>query len=216
MNACKERFFCVAFDLPAHGASPYSKGIIQSTKESIESLGKNPIIVGYSMGGRLAFALEKQMELRALIAISSHTGLPSLTERLKRKKSDALIKTKLQNLSSEEFLSTWYESPVFASLKKDSKLLSSLLKKRRYKNKEELSLILEEMSLAHQPVYNSFSCPSFFLYGKEDIAYQTLYKNLTCKKGIPLASHALLEEKPLEVAEEILKFLQKEALCKQL
>ena len=215
IEKCQHDFFCVALDLPGHGASPYTPDILHTVKNTIEAFDKKPILVGYSMGGRLAFSLEKKMNLQAFIGISAHTGLPSLSDKLKRKEGDLLIQKQLLELSSKEFLSLWYKQPIFSSLKKDPKKLSSLLEKRRYKNKEELSLVLEKMSLAKQPLYKAFSCPSFFLYGEEDEKYKDLYKDLPSKKGIPAASHALLEESPEKVAQEILIFLQKETLCKR-
>ena len=153
-------------------------------------------------------------QAKALIAISAHTGLLTKEEKKQRAHSDALWKERLCTLDSKSFLSLWYQQEVFSSLQKDPKHLASLLKKRRYNNGKELSLVLEELSPIKAPLYTP-SCPTLFLYGEEDKKYKALYETFSFSKEISPGGHALIEENPQEVLKEIQHFLQKENLCKQ-
>ena len=156
-----------------------------------------------------------QLEAKALIAISAHTGLPSSAQKQKEQEN-LFWKDRLLTLDTEAFLSLWYKQVVFSSLQKDPKRLASLIQKRRFQNKEELSFVLEEMSLAKGPLFDPFLRPTFLLYGEEDEKYKALYKHLPssiCKEVSP-GGHALIEENPLAVVKEIQQFLKKETLCK--
>ena len=191
----KETFFCVAVDLPAHGKSPYTKEILTSVEKLVEPF-KNPILVGYSLGGRIALQISHRLPLKALVAISSHIGLNSSKQKELRLKEDLIWEKRLETLSSEEFFNLWYKQPVFSSLESKS-LLGSLRSQRIYTNPKELILVLKEMSLANQPFLDTFPCPTYFLFGKEDKKYEALYSTLPKhieKAGISEASHALLVE----------------------
>ena len=206
INDLKETFFCVAVDLPAHGRSPYTKEILPSVEKLIEPF-KNPILVGYSLGGRIALQLSHRLPLKGLVAISSHIGLHSSKQKELRVQEDLLWKKRLETFSPEEFLKLWYKQPVFSSLQKNTNekrtLLNSLLSQRSYTNPEELALVLEEMSLAKQPFLDTSPCPTYFLFGKEDKKYEALYSTLPKhieRTGISEASHALLVEDPTTCA----------------
>lgn len=209
----KETFYCVALDLPAHGNSPYTKEILTSVEKSLKPF-KKPILVGYSMGGRIALQLAQResLSLNGIVAISSHIGLSCLKQKELRALEDLVWKKRLETLSQEEFLHLWYKQPVFASLQKKPHLLSDLLSKRSYTNPSELALVLEEMSLANQPLLDTFPCPSYFLFGEEDTKYKDLYSTLhksTLKDGIAKAGHTLLIENPKRCSELIKKWITK-------
>ena len=207
----KENFFCIAIDLPGHGNSPYTKDILNCVEESLKPL-KRPILVGYSMGGRIALQLSQKLSLQAIIILSSHIGLKSYREKEIRLENDRIWQKRLEAMSSEEFLDLWYKQPVFSCLQKNTPLLSSILSQRAYKNPSELALILEEMSLSYQPYLDTFPCPSYFLFGKEDQCYARLYESLSQnieREGIPNAGHALLIEDPKTCVKLIQKWIEK-------
>lgn len=212
----KETFFCMAIDLPAHGKSPYKNDILASIERTIKPL-KKPILVGYSLGGRIAMQLSQQMDLTGMIAISSHTGLGSPQQKKRRLQEDLLWKKRLETLAAEEFLSLWYSQAVFSSLQKKQSLLSALLSQRTYTNGSELALVLLEMSLAKQALLDSFNCPSYFIFGEDDDRYATLYNSLPKnipRSGISNAGHTLLVEDPIRCATLIKNWIT-EIHCKQ-
>lgn len=210
----KNHYCCITIDLPCHGNSKDFTNIFKSVETTLFSLKKPlPILIGYSLGGRLglAYGQKHPKNIQALIAISSHIGLKTAEDKKKRALQDLMWQERLQTLSSEEFLALWYEQPVFNSLKQKPNLLKKLLQLRRYKNPQELSALLDQVSLANQPLYETFAHKTYFLFGEEDPAYAKLYETLNPSfvKKIKQAGHALHLENPEECIQAIELFALK-------
>jgi 2-succinyl-6-hydroxy-2,4-cyclohexadiene-1-carboxylate synthase len=206
----KSKYCCIALDLPAHGQSNPSIDLFKSVEKAILKLNMTPLLIGYSMGGRLAFSYgqEHPEKIKGLIAISAHTGLKTDLEKKKRIASDLIWQERLLTLSSEEFLSLWYRQNVFASLQNQPDLLKNLIKIRQYQNPRELADVLKQVSLANQPLYESFSHPTFLICGEEDVSYLKLYDSLPTpfKKVIKNVGHCAHLEDPLACVEAIESF----------
>jgi 2-succinyl-6-hydroxy-2,4-cyclohexadiene-1-carboxylate synthase len=173
----KEKYYCVAFDLPGHGDTAYCEDILSALRQEIGHLfSQKPIIAGYSMGGRIAMQLKSLA--KALIIFSAHPGLQTQQEREERMKSDQRWSDKLLKLPFEEFLADWYAQPLFQCLTKNPIPLH-ILERRAMKNKaQNLAPVLLQMSLAKQPLIEDFPCPTLFLYGEKDLKYRALYAKL--------------------------------------
>lgn len=212
----QDRYMCIAIDLPAHGKSSYAEDVFSSVEKTLLSLATIPILIGYSLGGRIAFDYGKKHpeKIKSLIALSSHTGLKTAEEKEKRKISDLLWQARLENLSPQEFLTLWYKQPIFSSLQEKPELLHKLLEMRAYKNPKELSQVFNQVSLANQPLYENFKHPTYFLFGEKDTSYVKLYNThpLEIKKEIKKAGHAVHLENPLECLEAVDYFISKKSL----
>ncbi len=205
-------FFCLAIDLPAHGQSSYESPTLKRIKDTIAFFKQKPILIGYSMGGRIALELRDSLEALAVIVLSSHLGLSSLEEQKKKWKEDLLWEKKLISLAPKDFLKLWYNQPIFSSLAKNTLLLEKTLTNRLYKNPKELSLLLKEMSLAKRPRPSIDPCSTYFLFGENDAKYKALYRNLPASykvDGVEKAGHALLLENPKKCSELISAYLLK-------
>ncbi len=208
----KKDFFCVALDLPAHGKSPYESSALKKVEETIAFFRQKPILIGYSMGGRIALQLRDSLGALDIIVLSSHLGLSSLEDKQKKWEEDLLWERRLLSLSPQDFLNLWYSQPIFSSLAKNAILLEKTLKNRLYKNPKELSLLLKEMSLAKQPGPSIDSSSTYFLFGENDAKYKTLYSNLPRSyrvDSVEKAGHALLLENPKKCSELIRAYLLK-------
>ena len=203
----QKEYFCLSLDLPAHGLSSYFPNTLLTVQKAIESLKIKPFLLGYSLGGRIALHLSQKTSLpvKGTLIISSHIGLTHPSQKKIRLELDLLWSQKLNTLSSQEFLQTWYEQPTFSSLQKKPHLLKNLIEERLFTNPKELSLILEEMSLAKQPLLNTFSSPTHFLYGEEDVKIKDLYTILppSLKTEIKNAGHTLHLENPSDCLKAI-------------
>lgn len=189
-------YLCISIDLPAHGLSPYLPGVISAVQKTIESFKITPFLLGYSLGGRIALYLSQKttLPIKGSIILSSHTGLDCPSQKQSRLIADLAWKKKLETLSSLEFLEEWYKQPVFYSLHKKPLLLKELFQKRLFTNPNELGLVLEEMSLANYPLLNTFSSPTYFLYGEEDYKIKDLYSSFPshiAKTEIKEAGHTV-------------------------
>ena len=125
------------------------------------------IVVGYSMGGRIALNLPASFR----ILFSTHPGLLTEEEKRARWKRDLEWIERLKALSLENFLEEWYAQPLFAPLRAHP----SFLKVRERRLRQNSHILIEQLtrhSLAHQ-VYGVPS-NTLFVYGEKDIRYKQL------------------------------------------
>jgi 2-succinyl-6-hydroxy-2,4-cyclohexadiene-1-carboxylate synthase len=127
------RYFCIAVDLPGHGASlgmPPDKYTIEGATRTVigildELERVRTIIAGYSMGGRLALylALRYPERCAGLFLESASPGLENAGERAARRAADESKAGRLESGDFEAFLQDWYRQPLFAYLTRDENLL---------------------------------------------------------------------------------------------
>ena len=196
-----EQFHCIAIDLPGHGETPYCDNILGVLRSWMPL---KPLLIGYSMGGRIAMQLHAMAA--ALVNISGHVGLKSPFEKEARLKNDELWAQKLLTLPIESFLQEWYAQPVF----KNSSLKDHL-KKRLKQNPQSLSSVLRQLTLSQQHIQVDFACPTLFLCGENDLKYQELFSRLKAThsvRQIQACGHAPHLEDPAQCAKTILNWLE--------
>jgi 2-succinyl-6-hydroxy-2,4-cyclohexadiene-1-carboxylate synthase len=199
-------FYCIAIDLPGHGATPYTESILDDLKKEFP---KEAICIGYSLGGRIA--LQLQHLFRGIVVLSGHPGLRTPREKIKRWQQDQEWSSKLRTLPFPDFLKEWYAQPVFQSLKERPHFLETLLLQRQKQTPCDLAQVLLQLSLAHQPHVEQFSCPALFLCGVKDLKYHEIYcklpKTVTVRK-VKDSGHAIHLENPSQCAQFILTWLK--------
>lgn len=140
--------------------------------------GQSRVLVGYSMGGRLALhaLLEKDHPWKAAVVIGAHPGLEDEAERAERAGADAewASKALLENWS--DFLEAWNAQPALQGAEiHDSKERSRLQLRRR-----EIARSFVDWSLGHQqPLWDrlgEIDIPVLWVVGKEDGKFKTLGK----------------------------------------
>lgn len=109
--------------LPGHGSSPW--GLEASTFDAAVSALRDrvftraadgEVLVGYSMGGRLALALgAAEPGVARVIAIGAHLGIRDEAERASRVSEDDRRADAVCELGLERFAETWSSEPIFAS-----------------------------------------------------------------------------------------------------
>ncbi len=163
MEALAPDYHCLAVDLPGHGrslgldATQYtmegSAALIHQALAPSDSSSaqRADLLVGYSMGGRLALflALRFPQSFPQAQIISGSPGLLTKKEREARRALD-LIRCKKIKKDLKFFLRDWYEQPLFASLWKTS-LVESLIEQRLRNNPDEICYSLKSMGLGSQP-----------------------------------------------------------------
>lgn len=118
----------VAFDLLGHGQSdapgdPQRYTIERCQQDilaALEELGvsKNQaILLGYSMGGRIALYTALSGFFRALILESASPGLNDPAEREQRRLSDERLAARIEREGIPAFIEYWENLPLFASQK---------------------------------------------------------------------------------------------------
>lgn len=186
-------FDCSAVDLPGHGEAPFSSDL----KALLPTF---PVhLVGYSMGGRIALQLaEKYPEkILSLTLLSAHLGLKEAEEKKKRLQKDQALSKEILESPIDQFLSRWYDQPLFRTLT----LRRDLKKMRQKQNQVGLAQALSAFSLGLQENYSDRLPPlTHLLVGEFDEAYRSHYQNLP-HTVIPNAGHAIHLEEPKAVAD---------------
>lgn len=163
-------------------------------------------LVGYSLGGRLAlrYAMRHPARIHSLTLLSTHSGLNSETEKQNRLQADRIWAQKILVLPFPEFLKTWYDQPLFTSLRQNPELMKKLISMRQNQRPKDLVEAMLNWSLGrqecHQGRLKQFPKPWRLLYGEHDRKYAELYGGLPNAHPIAKAGHALHIEAPQEVA----------------
>ncbi len=108
----------VAIDLPGHGGSGEVRADLSQTTELVASSIDRSIVIGYSLGGRVALhlALGHPQLVERLVIISATGGLDSEEERRQRRVADESLADHLEDIGVDAFLDEWLSQPMFASL----------------------------------------------------------------------------------------------------
>ncbi len=112
-------------DLPGHGASyspvldDYSLVATETALDALLRADKPTVLVGYSMGARIALALTMRQrgKYSGLVLISGSPGLKTGDERFMRRNRDANLAQFITEKGVSEFVSYWENLPLFASQK---------------------------------------------------------------------------------------------------
>jgi 2-succinyl-6-hydroxy-2,4-cyclohexadiene-1-carboxylate synthase len=205
------RFNCHAIDIPPSHCIDTIRQFLHATISHYD----RPIVVGYSMGGRLAldFVSHFPTLVSHLVLISASPGIEKQEDRQQRQLKDRQWATKLLTLPFTEFLTQWYQQSLFDQFRMHPSF-SQIIASRP---QGDVSL-LADMLLALSPgvlpsLWHHLSvplCPITYIYGQCDTAYSNIahrlnhdYPHITTY-GIPDCGHVCHHEYPEKVAEILL------------
>jgi 2-succinyl-6-hydroxy-2,4-cyclohexadiene-1-carboxylate synthase len=228
ISALDERFYCVAPDLPGHGASlgllPEAYTVEGATRAVLDLLDRfgagRPAIVGYSMGGRLALylALRHPERCSGLFLESASPGIEDATKREARCRSDEERAERLEAGDLASILHDWYRQPLFASLAQREDLLQETIEARMRNDPVELARSLRGMGTGHQPSLwddlDALQVPAVAVAGELDEKYARISRRIAGSSPnaravvIPGAGHNVRLEAP-----EVYLALLKRSLC---
>jgi 2-succinyl-6-hydroxy-2,4-cyclohexadiene-1-carboxylate synthase len=150
------------------------------------------VLLGYSMGGRLALhaLLEKDSPWDAAVIVSAHPGLESEEERAARRAADAEWAARALQMDWPDFLKAWNAQPVLggaAAGMADRRLLST--------RKQEVARSFMDWSLgAQEPLWERLSeikVPVLWVVGGCDEKFRKLGERAV--SGIPVAEGVVIE-----------------------
>jgi 2-succinyl-6-hydroxy-2,4-cyclohexadiene-1-carboxylate synthase len=212
-KSLQDEFYCICVDLPGHG-SPMSEDILNPFLELQNALSlEKTILVGYSMGGRLAMMLREEYSEKfpAAVIMSAHIGLKETTEKESRKSFESTWEHSLESDTLETFLDKWYNQPLFATLKEKTHVFEEVLLRRKKHDPVALLQMFRKMHLSKQTRYSLFK-DTLFLFGDKDHKYRDLYKELPRDaqiENIPNSGHCVHLENPSACAEKLFNFMVK-------
>jgi 2-succinyl-6-hydroxy-2,4-cyclohexadiene-1-carboxylate synthase len=173
------------------------------------------ILMGYSLGGRLALhALLDQPNLwKGAIIISAHPGLSQESEKEKRWEHDNLWANRFKQENWIDLMDAWNNQEIFST--------GTFHFNRQEKDfqRDHLAHLLTTGSLAHQadlrePLSN-LNLPILWITGSRDAKYTQLADSiplihpLSQKNQIPHAGHRAPWEQPVAFANLVKAFIQR-------
>ena len=228
-TAIGDRALCIALDLPGHGGSldltpeAYTmEGTARAVVRTLDELeARRPVIVGYSMGGRLALylALRYPERCTGLFLESASPGLESAGEREARRVADEEKAKRLESGDFENFLRDWYRQPLFAPLAREEMLLWRTIEARRRNDPSELARSLRGMGTGSQPslweALESLAVPALAVTGELDGKYAGISSRMAsiCAKVesvvVPGVGHNVHDEAPAQYVALLGRFLDR-------
>jgi 2-succinyl-6-hydroxy-2,4-cyclohexadiene-1-carboxylate synthase len=224
-----QSFCCLTVDLPGHGETQVIGSDQYYTMSStaavliglLNHLNLSKVyLFGYSMGGRLALylMLHYPQRFERVILESASPGLRTSWERSQRFQVDLKRAQQLESQDFKQFLTDWYNQPLFESLKRHSKF-SQLLNRRLQNNPYELAKSLINMGTGVQSsLWEKLSnnlVPLLLIVGEKDHKFVEINQEMlavapqTTLKIIQNCGHNIHVEKPEGLIQVLLDFMRR-------
>jgi 2-succinyl-6-hydroxy-2,4-cyclohexadiene-1-carboxylate synthase len=223
----------IALDLLGHGRSDAPRDParynIEHCQEDILAILKSldisvgeAVLLGYSMGGRIALYAAFSGYLRALILESASPGLADPVARQQRWQSDNALAARIEREGIQSFIDEWEKLPLFASQSRLPSETRRALREQRLRNREDgLANSLRGVGTGVQSALHErlgeLHLPVLLLAGELD----SKFRAIACQMAeslpearlriIPAAGHTVHVEQPALFAEAVNEFC--DALC---
>ncbi|MDG2169821.1 MAG: 2-succinyl-6-hydroxy-2,4-cyclohexadiene-1-carboxylate synthase [Opitutales bacterium] len=216
----------IAPDFPDYSQSPtcgYSwESCIQALDKLIVAESKDAacILLGYSMGGRIAlqYALQHADNLAGLVLVGATPGIADEKERAARKEKDIAQANMLREQSLDDFLKHWFKQDIIRAQSQISEPYQSDMRRTRESNNsialaQSLSFLgTGSMPSAWEHLANLHQ-PTLLVTGDGDEKFKTIAGNMETQ--LPNAQHATIKdaghaccfEKPLAFTQALDSFL---------
>jgi 2-succinyl-6-hydroxy-2,4-cyclohexadiene-1-carboxylate synthase len=210
----------IAFDLPGHGQSDapddprcytieYCQQVILTVLHKLGVSRGEAVLLGYSMGGRIALYAAFSGFFRALILESASPGLADPVEREQRHISDEALASSIERDGVQAFIDYWEKLPLFASQHTLPFETREALRRQRLHNRANgLAMSLRGAGTGVQPPLDALlptlCIPALLIAGELDTKFTTIARNMAQVLPhaqlciVPGTGHAVHLERPEE------------------
>jgi 2-succinyl-6-hydroxy-2,4-cyclohexadiene-1-carboxylate synthase len=180
IDVLSPHFSCSSLDAPGHGGSINGKRTLPECGDDIAESMTAGILVGYSMGARMALhtALQHPEMVTKLVLISGTAGIDNPSERSSRRASDNELAERIMSIGVQQFITEWLALPMFSGLTSETAQVSERLRN----SPEGLSHSLRFAGTGTQePLWNrlrELSMPVLLIAGENDEKFVQLARRL--------------------------------------
>ena len=169
------------------------------------------ILIGYSLGGRLALQLQTLHPalFPKIICLASHLGAQSSEDRIVRRAWEDEWMTCFKTLPKEKALELWYGQPLFNSFRNHPKY-PDFLRRRVRVNLDEIAEVFDQTRRSKMEYMIPSMQQAFFLVGEQDSNVLKLYQKHLKEEQycvIEKAGHCLHIENPITCSYKIQSWL---------
>lgn len=202
-EALAVRYRVICPDLPGHGGSAIDAecsmaAVAAQLLQLLDRLSiARCVLLGYSMGGRLALYLAARHadRLQAVVTIGACAGLPDSDDRRRRRQHDEALAQLLEQRGTTAFVEHWLSLPLFASQRAlGAEFIEDQRQLRLNHSAAGLAGCLRSLGLGRQPALAAelVNChlPILLLAGAEDKKFAAIAESLALQ--IPRADYRLL------------------------
>lgn len=187
-------------DLPGHGQSTSPSdlnSILQELDYTVDRIGEPVLLLGYSMGGRIAlqYALRNVRKLNGLILVGTTAGIEDEKDRLARLQRDHAMADHIENVGIKVFLDEWRSNPLIKtqdSITDDVRL--PMIENRLNLNPQALAQNLRSLGTGSlDPIWDQLQnihCPAKVLAGEFDLKFVKIGQKLA--QSLPNASFSVV------------------------
>jgi len=201
-------FHFIAIDMLGHGqsdapADPLRYGMEHCQSDIIGVLQQldipsgKAILLGYSMGGRIALYSAFSGYFRALILESASPGIADPTEREQRRISDMALADRIEREGIEAFVNYWQHLPLFASQNALPADKRAVLRRQRLQNNPQgLANSLRGVGTGVQPALHerlpNLAIPVLLITGVLDNKFCSIAQQI--QQSLPRAQQYVVSE----------------------
>ncbi len=198
-------FTPVCLDAPGHGNNANGARSLQQSAGDIAASMQPGILIGYSMGARMALhvALQHPNIISQLVLISGTPGLATQAERSARLQSDNELADHIEKIGTSAFIDEWLALPIFSGLSKQTNQRNDRIRNTAKGLADSLRFAGTGTQEPQWPNLHQLSMPVHLMVGELDVKFTTIAKDMqpllqsSELKVVPKVGHTVHLEDPV-------------------